>query len=296
MANYPKVTFDENTDYEEVELIVKSMYDCVLAQGDVCCKSKAVSDMLCEADVKRRAMSINKEFSNTDRYEANVKDLYNLLYNSAYCYDSNNPIAVPLKTANFDLTYLPYLEVLIDGAEAIAFPEDGVVEYYESYQVIPSAVLEGFVFATLKFTQDATTTYTDDFEFIVDSQHPFYNNDALIVISVNEASGYSYTVDAITGALNGLSCYVNGSSVNDFNNTDCPLNRTNQSLFIYNGDTLGVEIVQVSEGQIKTASLKANTVLYSLNPTEVLVAEAYRRYIFIPNVTSTTITEFQINS
>lgn len=75
---YPKYIFNEDTDYDAVEITVKQMYSDLNSQLG-CCNSSKQGKTLCEVDAILQAMYIDAEAGDTDRWQADVKAAYLLL-------------------------------------------------------------------------------------------------------------------------------------------------------------------------------------------------------------------------
>lgn len=85
MANFPVYNFNDPTlDYSEVEVTVDQMYSYLISKTS-CCKGKSLTENLCVVNGLMRAIDIDGDINNTDlynyeRYKADVKAAYQLLY------------------------------------------------------------------------------------------------------------------------------------------------------------------------------------------------------------------------
>lgn len=81
---FPHYTFNNETDYDAVWLTTQQMYSYLISKTS-CCKGKSLTENLCVVNGLMRAIDIDGDIDNPDlynyeRYKADVKAAYQLLY------------------------------------------------------------------------------------------------------------------------------------------------------------------------------------------------------------------------
>lgn len=82
MPVFPKIIFDDDTDYNEAWGVTREMYAYLDATGDGCCGSKSFLSIMHQASVKMLAVSYNSasDLDDVERWEKGIEISYKLLY------------------------------------------------------------------------------------------------------------------------------------------------------------------------------------------------------------------------